>query len=47
MPVLQAMFADDRGDEEMRATVHGWRVWRDEAESTSDRSCGSTHLGTA
>ena len=32
MPVLQAMFAGDPGDEEIRAMVHGWRVWRDEDE---------------
>ena len=30
------MFAVDRGDEEVRAVVHGWRVWRD--EDTGERS---------
>ncbi|KAG9011599.1 nicotinamide n-methyltransferase [Tulasnella sp. JGI-2019a] len=25
---MQPMFLDDPGDEEVRATVHGWRVWR-------------------
>ena len=25
---LQEQRSDDPGDEEMRATVHGWRVWR-------------------
>lgn len=25
---MEAMFAEDRGDERVRGTVHGWRMWR-------------------
>jgi hypothetical protein len=25
---VKAMFEDDPGDEEIRATVEGWKVWR-------------------
>lgn len=32
-----AMFADDRGDEKIRGTVHGWRMWRSLFGKAPDR----------
>ena len=26
--LLQAMFANDKGDEQIRGMVHGWRMWK-------------------